>query len=74
MGKQGDTLRVPCTKPMEVEVKVNGWFGKPRLVVQPGERYNASRVGSASTLKKSIKSQASKSHLVAPGVAGIQTA
>ena len=47
MGKQGDTLRVPCTKPMEVEVKVNGWFGKPRLVVQPGERYNAKprRVG-----------------------------
>jgi hypothetical protein len=40
-GKQGDTLRVPCTNPMEIEVKVNGWFGKPKLVVHPGERYNA---------------------------------
>jgi hypothetical protein len=40
-GKQGDTLRVPCTEPMEIEVKVNGWFGKPKLVVHPGERYNA---------------------------------
>jgi hypothetical protein len=40
-GKQGDTLRVPCTEPMEIEVKVSGWFGKPKLVVRPGERYNA---------------------------------
>jgi hypothetical protein len=40
-GKQGDTLRVPCTEPMEIEVKVSGSFGKPKLVVQPGERYNA---------------------------------
>jgi hypothetical protein len=46
-GKQGDTLRIPCTEPMEIEVKVKGWFGTPRLVVQPGERYNAKprRVG-----------------------------
>jgi hypothetical protein len=46
-GKQGDTLSVPCTEPMEIEVKVNGWFGRPKLVVQPGERYNAKprRVG-----------------------------
>lgn len=40
-GKQGDTLRVPCTEPMEIEVKVNGWFGRPTLIVEPGERYNA---------------------------------
>ena len=40
-GKQGETLRVPCTAPMEIEVKVNGWFGKPKLTVHPGERYNA---------------------------------
>jgi hypothetical protein len=40
-GKQGDTLRLPCTEPMEIEVKVNGWFGKPELVVSPGERFNA---------------------------------
>ena len=39
-GKQGETLRIPCTEPMEIEVKVKGWFGKPRLVVHPGERYN----------------------------------
>jgi len=26
---------------MEIEVKVNGWLGKPKLVVKPGERYNA---------------------------------
>lgn len=40
-GKQGDTLRVPCSEPIEIEVKVNGWFGKPKLVVNPGERFNA---------------------------------
>jgi len=40
-GRQGDTLRVPCLEPMEIEVKVNGWLGKPKLVVKPGERYNA---------------------------------
>ena len=41
-GKQGDTLRVPCTKPMEIELKVNGlWLRKPRMVVEPGERYVA---------------------------------
>jgi len=46
-GKQGDTLRIPCTEPLEIEVKVKGWFGKPKLVVEPGERYNAKprRVG-----------------------------
>jgi RNA polymerase subunit RPABC4/transcription elongation factor Spt4 len=46
-GKQGDTLRVPCTDPMDIEVKVNGWFGKPTLTIHPGERYNAKprRVG-----------------------------
>jgi len=40
-GKQGDTLRVPCAERMEIEVKVNGWFGTPKLFVKPGERYNA---------------------------------
>ena len=45
--KQGDTLRVPCTEPMQIEVEVNGWSGKPKLVVEPGERYNVKprRVG-----------------------------
>ena len=40
-GKQGDTLCFSCSEPTEIEVKVNGWFGKPKLVVQPGDRYNA---------------------------------
>lgn len=40
-GKQGETLRVPCTGPIEIQLKVNGSFGKARQVVEPGERYNA---------------------------------
>ena len=40
-GKQGETLRVPCTAPMAIELKVNGSFGKAKLTVEPGERYNA---------------------------------
>jgi hypothetical protein len=45
--KQGDTLRVPCAEPMQIEVEVNGWSGRPKLVVEPGERYNVKlrRVG-----------------------------
>ena len=39
-GKQGETLRVPCTERMEIEVKVKGSFGKARGVIEPGERYN----------------------------------
>jgi hypothetical protein len=32
---------------MQIEVEVNGWSGKPKLVVEPGERYNVKprRVG-----------------------------
>lgn len=40
-GKQGETLRVPCTAPMPIEVKVNGSFGKAKATVEPGDRYNA---------------------------------
>jgi hypothetical protein len=40
-GKQGETLRIPCTQPVEIELKVNGSFGRPKTVVSPGERYNA---------------------------------
>jgi hypothetical protein len=39
-GKQGDTLRVPCTGPMDVEIKVKGSFGKARGSIEPGGRYN----------------------------------
>ena len=39
-GKQGETLRVPCTEPTEIEVKVKGSFGKAKGTVEPGERYN----------------------------------
>lgn len=40
-GKQGETLRIACTEPMEIELKVTGSFGKPKIVVHPGDRYNA---------------------------------
>jgi hypothetical protein len=39
-GKQGETLRVPCTEPREIEVKVKGSFGKAKRTIAPGERYN----------------------------------
>lgn len=39
-GKQGDTLRIPCAEPMDVEIKVKGSFGKARGSIQPGGRYN----------------------------------
>ncbi len=40
-GKQGDTLRIPCVSSMEIEVKASGNFGKPKLTIEPGERYQA---------------------------------
>jgi zinc-ribbon domain len=39
-GKQGETLRVPCTEPTQIEVKVKGSFGKAKGIIEPGERYN----------------------------------
>jgi hypothetical protein len=40
-GKQGETLRVPCTEPLDIALKVNGSFGKVKQTITPGERYNA---------------------------------
>lgn len=40
-GKMGDTLTIPCTEPMQIEVRAGGWMGPKPITVHPGERYNA---------------------------------
>jgi hypothetical protein len=44
-GKQGDTVSFQCDIPFEIEVKVNGAFGKARGAAIPGEKYKVSLRG-----------------------------
>ena len=43
--RQGDTISFKCTKPMQVQVKVSGSFGKPTVNVEPGGLYQVSISG-----------------------------
>jgi len=40
-GKQGDTVRIPCTEPIDIVFKANGSFGTAKQTIAPGERYVA---------------------------------
>jgi hypothetical protein len=38
--KQGETVTFECLAPMEIQIVVKGWFGKPETTVNPGDKYN----------------------------------
>ncbi len=42
---QGDTISFPCSRPMTVTVKMSGAFGKPKIDVEPGGKYQVSISG-----------------------------
>lgn len=43
--RQGDTISFKCEKPMTVQVKMSGCFGKPTAEVEPGGLYQVSISG-----------------------------
>ena len=43
--RQGDTISINCDKPMSVQVKMSGCFGKPIVEVEPGGLYQVSITG-----------------------------
>lgn len=43
--RQGDTVAFECPAPMQVIVKMSGCFGKPKVVVEPGKKYQVSITG-----------------------------
>ena len=43
--RQGDTISFKCEKPMTVQVKMSGCFGKPTAEVEPGGMYQVSITG-----------------------------
>ena len=43
--RQGDTISFKCEKPMTVQVKMSGCFGKPTAEVEPGGLYQVSITG-----------------------------
>ncbi len=43
--RQGDTVSFRCEKPMTVQVKMSGCFGKPTAEVEPGGLYQVSITG-----------------------------
>lgn len=43
--RQGDTVSFKCEKPMTVQVKMSGCFGKPTAEVEPGGLYQVSITG-----------------------------
>lgn len=38
--RQGETVTFECEEPIEIYVVVKGSFGKPEVIVKPGDRYN----------------------------------
>lgn len=43
--KQGETLSFKCEQPMTVTVKMSGCFGKSKVNVNPGDKYQVSLRG-----------------------------
>ena len=43
--RQGDTVSFKCEKPMTIQVKMSGCFGKPTAEVEPGGLYQVSITG-----------------------------
>lgn len=43
--RQGDTISFRCERPMTVQVKMSGCFGKPTVEVEPGGLYQVSITG-----------------------------
>ena len=37
--RQGETVTIDCNEPFEMEVRVGGFFGKPTVIISPGDRY-----------------------------------
>lgn len=38
--RQGETVTISCTGPMDIQVAVKGSFGRPGISVQPGDKCN----------------------------------
>ncbi len=43
--RQGDTVSIDCEKPMTVQIKMSGCFGKPTAEIEPGGKYQVSITG-----------------------------
>lgn len=37
--KQGETISIECSEPMNITVKMQNAFGKPSITIKPGKKY-----------------------------------